>query len=459
VSQPSYAQRYRLVEALPPGRAVAVHRAVDAGRPVEIAVVRPGDADRFAAEMTAVAQVRHLGLPAVIEIGRDGSDAFVVYEDARGEDASELVAPGPLPVGDAMLLVAQAAAALAALHDGGAVHGGVEPATFVKTRDGLVKLTGAGLGSAFPPADLLPGATPEGARYLSPEEVTGLPAGPASDVYRLGLVLYLLLTGRHAFDGPDAPAVAREQLEGVVRPPQFRNPEVPPSVAQLALRTLDKDPARRGSAAQLQRDLETVLASARTESGPPVQKPRSRAWIWSLAVLAIAALAVLGVLWGAGAFSDEEAPAATVTVPDVVGMTEQAATNALADAGLRVGDIVQTPSDTSPAGTVAEQTPAAGSTVPEQTEVALQVSTGPSPSPTAAVAVPDVVGQSQADAEAALLGAGFVVVLVQASSGTVADGVVISQAPSTGVLAQPGSTVRIVVSTGPGASPTASPSP
>ena len=99
MSEPLYAQRYRLVEALPPGWALAVHRAEDAGgRPVRITVVRPADPDAFMRRMGVVAAARHLDLPAVLDIGLDGADVFVVTEDVRGDDAAALVARGPLPV-------------------------------------------------------------------------------------------------------------------------------------------------------------------------------------------------------------------------------------------------------------------------------------------------------------------------------------------------------------------------
>src|SRR5665648_963085 len=209
VSEPLYAQRYRLVEALPPGWALAVHRAEYAGgRPVRITVVRPADPDGFMRRMGVVAAARHLDLPAVLDIGQDGADVFVVTDDVRGDDAAALVARGPLPVSVATMVAAEAAAGLATLHGHGAVHGGVEPEMLVQTGDGTVKLTGAGLAAAYLPPDLRPGAPAAGARYLSPEEIQGRPAEPASDVYRLGLVLYLLLTGSHVFDGPDAAIVA-----------------------------------------------------------------------------------------------------------------------------------------------------------------------------------------------------------------------------------------------------------
>ena len=458
MSEPLYAQRYRLVEALPPGWALAVHRAQDAGgRSVRITVVRPADPDAFMRRMGVVAAARHLDLPAVLDIGQDGADVFVVTEDVRGDDAAALVAGGPLPVSAATMVAAEAAAGLAALHERGAVHGGVEPQTLVQTGDGTVKLTGAGLAAAYLPPDLRPGAPAVGARYLSPEEIQGRAAEPASDVYRLGLVLYVLLTGSHVFDGPDAATVAREHLDGVVQPPQFRNPEVPPALAQIVLRTLEKDPARRGSAAQLQQDLSAVLGAAQVQVAPPPEKPKNRGWIWALGVLVVVALAGLGVAWAAGVF-DNEQPAKQVAVPDLVGMTEAGAANALEQAGLKVGKVVSEQTDKGPAGTVVAQDPAAGAEVAEGDLVALTVSSGASPSPSTTSTVPDVVGTTQADAEQLMTAAGFAVVIVEEASLTQA-GEVVSQSPTGGVIAQSGSTVRITVSTGPVVEPSASPSP
>jgi len=163
VTDSLYAQRYRLVEALPPGRALAVHRALDSqGRTVRITVVRPYDADAFQRQMGAIAAARHLDLPAVFDVGRDGLDCFVVTEDVEGTDALALVARGALPVGDATMIGAQAAAGLAALHAHDVVHGGIGPEQVVRTGDGTVKLTGAGLAAGFSPPDLRPGAPAAG---------------------------------------------------------------------------------------------------------------------------------------------------------------------------------------------------------------------------------------------------------------------------------------------------------
>jgi serine/threonine-protein kinase len=453
VSESPYAERYRLVAALTPGRAAARHRAVDPdGRQVIITVVRPADPDAFLQGVDRVAAVRHADLAAVVEAGRDGADCYVVSEDIEGRDAQALVERGPLDAADAALLVAETAGALAALHAGGAVHGAVEPSALVRTAAGPVKLVGAGIAPGLRPADLRPGAPADAARYLSPEEARGAAPGPAADVYRLGLVLYLLLTGAPAVDGADAAAVAREHTDGVLTPPQMRNPNVPPALAQIVASALHKDPQQRPSAAALRDRLERLLAGA-TFVEPPPRPPRSKAPLW-IALAVIVVVAALVAAWAAGVFDTEEEPA-PVVVPDVVGMTTDGARNALEQAGLTVSTVTEVASEDGPAGTVIEQTPEAGEEVDEGSAVELRVSTGPA-APTA-VEVPDVTGASQEAASQTLLAAGFVVVVTEAASDDVQLGFVVAQRPTAGSLAAPGSAVDIVVSTGPPATPSPEP--
>jgi len=449
MSDPIYAQRYRTRKHLPPGRAQArLSGQDDQGRPVVVTVVRPADPDAFLRTVGVVSSVHHLDLTPVIDAGREGPDCFVVSWDYGSYDAEAMVERGPLAPADGALVAASAAAGLAALHERGVVHGDVRPGSLVRADDGSVKLTGAGLAEAFPPTDLRPGTTPDVARYLSPEEVQGRAPSPASDVYRLGLVTYLLLTGRHAFNGADGALVAREQLDGVVQPPQLLNPEVPPALAQIVMRALSKDPGARDTAAQFQADIERVLRSAQVVEPPP--RPRSKAWIWILAIV-VAALVALGVAYALGAFGG--GGSGDIAVPDVTGMTQSKAAATLADAGLRTGKITQVQSTEGPEGTVVGQSPAAGDKVAKGAAVDLDVAGKPTPTATP-VAVPDVTGSSQAAATATLVNAGFKVVVTQASSDSVPTGSVVSQAPQAGVMASQGSAVSIVVSTGPTATPT-----
>jgi serine/threonine-protein kinase len=150
-----------------------------------------------------------------------------------------------------------------------------------------------------------------------------------------------------------------------------------------------------------------------------------------------------------------------VDVPDVTGMSQQDATNALADAGLQAVP-VEAYDDEAPEGTVADQDPAAGTTVTPLSEVLVTVSLGEG---TATVTVPDVVGQVQDDAEDELAAAGLDATSAQAYSDVVDEGVVISQEPAAGEKVEEGGTVGLLVSLGPSpasgstSSPSPSPSP
>ena len=134
-----------------------------------------------------------------------------------------------------------------------------------------------------------------------------------------------------------------------------------------------------------------------------------------------------------------------VAVPNVVGLTQAAATSAITGAGLTVGTVTPQSSGTVAAGKVISESPLAGTLENPGTAVNLVVSTGP-----AQVAVPNVVGLTQAAATNAITGAGLTVgTVTPQSSGTVATGKVISESPLAGTLENPGTAVNLVVSTGP----------
>ncbi len=136
---------------------------------------------------------------------------------------------------------------------------------------------------------------------------------------------------------------------------------------------------------------------------------------------------------------------ASVTVPNVVGLTQAAATTAITGAGLVLGTVTTQPSATVPAGNVISQDPAAGASVATGTSVALVVSSGPAP-----VTVPNLVGLTQAAATTAITGAGLVLGTVTTQpSATVPAGNVISQDPAAGASVATGTSVALVVSSGP----------
>jgi len=140
-------------------------------------------------------------------------------------------------------------------------------------------------------------------------------------------------------------------------------------------------------------------------------------------------------------------PPPTVPVPNVVGQTQAAATSALTSAGLTAGTVTMQSSTTVASGSVISESPAAGTSVAKGSAVNLVVSTGPNP--VGQVAVPNVVGQTQAAAASAITSAGLTRgAVAQQSSTTVASGSVISESPAAGTSVAKGSAVNLVVSSG-----------
>lgn len=137
-----------------------------------------------------------------------------------------------------------------------------------------------------------------------------------------------------------------------------------------------------------------------------------------------------------------------VSVPNVIGSTQAAATTAITGAGLVLGTVTQQSSASVASGSVISESPAAGTSVASGSSVNLVVSTGPAP-----VTVPNVVGSTQAAATTSITGAGLALgTVTQQSSASVASGDVISESPSAGTSVAAGSSVNLVVSSGPAAS-------
>ena len=134
-----------------------------------------------------------------------------------------------------------------------------------------------------------------------------------------------------------------------------------------------------------------------------------------------------------------------VSVPNVVGDSQAAASTAITGAGLVLGTVTTQSSSTVTSGNVISETPAAGSSVANGSSVALAVSSGP-----AMVAVPNVAGDTKAAATTAITGAGLTVgAVTQQSSGTIAAGDVVSENPAAGTSVKSGSAVALIISSGP----------
>jgi hypothetical protein len=254
LSRASYvlADRYRLDDRIAAGGMGEVWRAVDLvlGRPVAVKLLRddyaqhPETLERFRAEARHTAAVSHPGIARMYDYGEPspGQPPFLVMELVDGSPLTRLLERGPLEPARVMDIVAQAAAGLDAAHAAGLVHRDIKPGNLLVSPDGTVKITDFGIAYAAGSAPLTrTGALIGTPAYLAPERVTGASAGPASDLYSLGIVAYECLAGVQPFTGTPMEVALSHQYQSLPPLP----PGVPLPVAALVAELTAREPAGR----------------------------------------------------------------------------------------------------------------------------------------------------------------------------------------------------------------------
>ena len=230
-----------------------------------------------------------------------------------GEDLSQRIARGAIPLDEALPIARQIADALEAAHEQGVIHRDLKPANIKVRADGTVKVLDFGLAKALEPGGVpssvsqsptitTPAMTQAGvilgtAAYMAPEQAKGRPADKRSDVWAFGCVLYEMLTGARAFAGDDV----SDTLAAVLRAePDWRTlpPETPASIRRLLRRCLEKDRKRRlsdAAGARLEIDDALTVPASDVVTLPATA---SRAGWLRGAVIATAALVVGGAAAG-----------------------------------------------------------------------------------------------------------------------------------------------------------------
>jgi serine/threonine-protein kinase len=181
---------------------------------------------------------------------------FLVMELVSGPDLAQLMRTAGLPSAELVSDIAtQGARALDAAHAAGIIHRDVKPANLLLAPDGTLKITDFGIAKSAGNETTALGVLLGTASYVSPEQVRGESATPASDWYSFGCVLHELLAGTPPFTGPTADAVMRQHLDAP--PPPVTRTDVSPQLANLIIHLLAKDPADRPSSAKGVSDLLT----------------------------------------------------------------------------------------------------------------------------------------------------------------------------------------------------------
>ncbi|MGQ0736762.1 MAG: protein kinase domain-containing protein [Acidobacteriota bacterium] len=308
---------YEVIGRLGEGGMGEVHRARDTTLDRDVALkILPAafaeDPDRLARLKREAKTLATLNHPHIAQIyGVEGG--ALVMELVEGEDMSERLARGPIPIDDALPLARQIAEAVEAAHEKGIVHRDLKPANIKVSGDGVVKILDFGLAKAYEgdasasavvslahsptmsrqmtEAGIILGT----ASYMAPEQARGAPVDKRADIWAFGVVVAEMLTGRRLFDGGTVSdvlaAVLRQEIDLASLPA-----DTPAAIARLLARCLERDPKQR------LRDIgeARVLLSAPLEPSRPAAAPRAprarlaRAWPWAIAAVAsaIAALAL-----------------------------------------------------------------------------------------------------------------------------------------------------------------------
>ncbi|MEU6467312.1 serine/threonine-protein kinase [Streptomyces sp. NPDC046976] len=253
------AGRYRLRDTIGRGAMGEVWRAFDEtlGRPVAVKLLLPHDSDptassRFRLEAQTAGRLSHPNVVGVLDFGEFEGRLFLVMELVDGGSLDGLLsASGPLSAERVATIAAQAAVGLALAHRQGIVHRDIKPANLLLSADDTLKIGDFGIARFFDDPNSALTATGQivgTSLYLAPERALGRTAGPASDVYSLGCVLYQLLTGRPPFQADSPLAVLHQHLDATPVPPRQLRTDLSPAFENYLLGLLAKEPESRPTA-------------------------------------------------------------------------------------------------------------------------------------------------------------------------------------------------------------------
>jgi serine/threonine-protein kinase len=219
------------------------------GRRVALKLLAPHEQDvRFEREARAVAGLAHPNITQLYEYGQAEGRPFMVLEYLPGGSLEQLLcAQGALADEQARRIASEVAAGLAHAHARGIVHRDLKPSNVLFDAEGRAKLADFGIARlAVGEGTLTEAGTVLGtAAYISPEQVAGRPASPASDVYAFGVLLFRILTGRLPFESDDPIALALMHRDQRPPPLSAYRAQPPPELAAAVAAALAKDPKAR----------------------------------------------------------------------------------------------------------------------------------------------------------------------------------------------------------------------
>ncbi|MER5644827.1 protein kinase [Streptosporangium sp. NPDC002524] len=266
--------RYRPLGRIASGGMGEVWRARDEllGREVAVKLLRPHVAEdpafrlRFRSEARIAAGLSDPGIAQVYDYGEGGGVAYLVMELVPGQSLAGILArDGALSPEITLDVVRQTAMGLHAAHRAGIIHRDIKPGNLLVTEAGVIKITDFGIARALEAVPVTQTGILMGtAQYVSPEQASGEPLTPATDIYSLGVVAYECLTGQAPFRAETQVAIA---LMHIGEPPPPLPERIPQAVRDLVMACLAKDPLRRPAGARELSERADMLLDALTATG------------------------------------------------------------------------------------------------------------------------------------------------------------------------------------------------
>jgi serine/threonine-protein kinase len=455
-------ERYEIIQLLGEGGMSYVYKANDKQlkRTVAIKTLKPNYVqqekfvERFKREAQTAANLNHPNIVQIFDWGI-GDEPFFVMEYIEGNTLTSIIAKRrTISLNDVLFIGAQVSSGLQAAHSKGLVHRDIKPGNIMITPEGKVKVTDFGIVSLQnEESDITKTGSILGtASYISPEQAQGKPVSKESDLYSLGTVLYELITGRAPFEGDTPIATATKHITDKPEKLSVFRPDIPKGIENAVLKLLHKYPKDRFKNAE---DLRAVLLQQKTqlqamqtqENLVDLTSPKIK-YRFTLPALIISLTIVIGTVWTLTRIFDglpvDGGTQVIINVPDLTGSSQTEALNDLQSLGFKVG-IENSAHPEVPSGAVIRTQPPANTSTNPDTLVTIIVSVGPEAYP-----IPYVVDLETDRAVYVIEESGFTIgQRIEVSDDSVPIGFIISQNPMAGKKMGPGSSVDLVISSGP----------
>ncbi|MCC7072024.1 MAG: serine/threonine protein kinase [Deltaproteobacteria bacterium] len=262
------AGRYQVVERVGRGGSATVLKVIDHELDETCALKvfhltgAEADLQRFKREVSLSRKIVHENVVKLYDLGSEDGHYFLTMELLEGEDLGSLIKRAMPAPARALTLLMEACAGLQAAHTRGVVHRDIKPANLFVQREGPLKVMDFGIAKPADATTLTSTGVFLGTpQFVSPEQVRGKEVSAATDLYSLGVVMYLLFTGTLPFTDKEIYALLMKHANDAPAPPTSRNPTIPPLLEGLIVACLEKDPRRRPeSADEVRETLQQVLA-------------------------------------------------------------------------------------------------------------------------------------------------------------------------------------------------------